>query len=258
MLHLNSNLYSHFQEQVVFCGDKPALVLADKTTISYADLERESARLARYLVDLGIEVGDRVSVQVTKSPQAVYLYLACLRAGFVFHPLNTGYKESELAYFLSNAEPAIVVCDERDHQVMARLCDKNKVNHLLTLNADGGGSLIENSKASVADFSVVDRADNDLAALLYSSGTTGVPKGIMLSHLNLRSNASCLVQAWGFSRDDVLLHALPIFHVHGLFVALGCVFLSGASMRWLQDFNIEQVMSDLPDCTVMMGVPTYY
>tara|TARA_B110000114_G_scaffold63803_1_gene67829 strand:+ start:2291 stop:3844 length:1554 start_codon:yes stop_codon:yes gene_type:complete len=258
MLHLNSNLYSHFQEQFAFCGDKPALVLADKTTISYADLERESARLARYLVDLGIEVGDRVSVQVAKSPQAVYLYLACLRAGFVFHPLNTGYKESELAYFLSNAEPAIVVCDERDHQVMARLCDKNKVNHLLTLNADGGGSLIENSKASVADFSVVDRADNDLAALLYSSGTTGVPKGIMLSHLNLRSNASCLVQAWGFSRDDVLLHALPIFHVHGLFVALGCVFLSGASMRWLQDFNIEQVMSDLLDCTVMMGVPTYY
>jgi len=258
MTKTNYNLYAHFQQQFERRGDKPALVLTGKPSISYADLERESARLARYLTDPGIKLGDRVSVQVAKSPEALYLYLACLRAGFVFHPLNTGYKETELDYFLSNAEPAIVICDELDEQLMAKLCRNNNVAHLLTLNADGGGSLVTNARTAAADFAVVDRKDDDLAALLYSSGTTGVPKGIMLSHLNLRSNAECLLEAWGFSSDDVLLHALPIFHVHGLFVALGCVFLSGASMHWLQDFNVDQVVDHLPNCTVMMGVPTYY
>ncbi len=258
MTRTNGNLYSHFQQQFVSCGDKPALVLADSSTISYTDLERESARFARCLADLGIQVGDRVSVQVAKSPQALYLYLACLRAGFVYHPLNTGYKETELDYFLTNAEPAVVVCDGRDQQLVSQLCHKNNVRHLLTLNADGNGSLSVHAQSCAADFAVVDRSDDDLAALLYSSGTTGVPKGIMLSHLNLRGNAECLVQAWGFTHNDVLLHALPIFHVHGLFVALGCVFLSGASMHWLKDFNLDQVTEHLPACSVMMGVPTYY
>ena len=254
----NNNLYAHFQQQFDHYTDKPALVLADQSSISYADLERESARLARYMTDLGIQVGDRISVQVTKSPEALSLYLACLRAGFVFHPLNTGYKEAELDYFLSNAEPAMVICDVADEQLMQKLCNKNKVPHLKTLNADGSGSLSDSAQQASADFPVVDRQDDDLAALLYSSGTTGVPKGIMLSHRNLRSNAECLVKAWGFSSDDVLLHALPIFHVHGLFVALGCVFLSGASMHWLKDFNADLVVDSLPSCTVMMGVPTYY
>ena len=254
----NSNLYAHFQQQFDRFNDKPALVLGDQSSINYAELEQESARLARYMSDLGIQVGDRVSVQVTKSPEALSLYLACLRAGFVFHPLNTGYKETELDYFLTNAEPAMVICDAADEQLMHKLCNKNQVSHLKTLNADGSGSLSDSAQQASADFGVVDRKDDDLAALLYSSGTTGVPKGIMLSHRNLRSNAECLVQAWGFTSDDVLLHALPIFHVHGLFVALGCVFLSGASMHWLKDFNADQVMDGLPSCTVMMGVPTYY
>ena len=257
-ISLNKNLYAYFQQQFTRHADKSALVLVDQSTISYADLERESARLACYLSDLGIKVGDRVSVQVSKSPQALYLYLACLRAGFVFHPLNTGYKEAELDYFLSNAEPAIVICDQQDKPLMAKLCSNNNIADLLTLNADGSGSLTANAQKAEAEFAVVAREDNDLAALLYSSGTTGVPKGIMLSHHNLRSNAECLVEAWGFTNDDVLLHALPIFHVHGLFVALGCVFLSGASMHWLKDFNAQQVIDNLPACTVMMGVPTYY
>lgn len=258
MTQTNGNLYHHFQKQFDRAGDKPALVLADKSSITYADLARESARLARYLTDLGIQIGDRVSVQVAKSPRALYLYLACLRAGFVFHPLNTGYKDAELDYFLSDAEPALMVCDGSDQQRMAALCQKHSVGHLLTLNADGSGSLPDGAEHAAAEFGVIERTDHDLAALLYSSGTTGVPKGIMLSHLNLRSNAECLVEAWGFSQDDVLLHALPIFHVHGLFVALGCAFLSGASMRWLKDFDVQQVLEQLPNCTVMMGVPTYY
>jgi malonyl-CoA/methylmalonyl-CoA synthetase len=258
MIQANDNLYQHFQRQFDGAGDKPALVLADKSSITYADLTSESARLARYLTDLGIQVGDRVSVQVAKSPSALYLYLACLRAGFVFHPLNTGYKDAELDYFLSDAEPALVVCENCDQQRMAMLCQKNSVGHLLTLNADGSGSISDGAEQTAAEFGVIERTDHDLAALLYSSGTTGVPKGIMLSHLNLRSNAECLVEAWGFSQDDVLLHALPIFHVHGLFVALGCAFLSGASMHWLTDFDVQQVLQQLPNCSVMMGVPTYY
>lgn len=254
----NHNLYSHYQKQFIKFKSKPALRLIDNKTIYYKDLEKKSAKIANYLRDLGVKIGDRVSVQVQKSPEALYLYLACLRAGFVYHPLNVGYKESELNYFFQNAEPSLVVCDESNLEMIKNLALKNKISKVLTLNSDSTGSLLEEAEKCAPTFDTVHKENDDLAALLYSSGTTGTPKGIMLTHLNLSSNAYCLKNVWGFTDKDVLLHALPIFHVHGLFVALGCVFLSGASTFWLNTFNQNEVLSALPKCTVMMGVPTYY
>lgn len=252
------NLFSQFQ--ACFPTDRSTVLLRTSAgkCYSYADAERESAQLANCLTGLGARVGDRVTVQVEKSPQALWLYLACLRAGLVYHPLNTAYQSSELAYFLGNAEPRVVVCTAGSLPVFTELAAGAGVEHLLTLEADGIGSLLEAAAGCAAQFdTVVSRAD-DLAALLYSSGTTGQPKGIMLSHANLAINGRTLAQLWGFNPDDVLLHALPIFHVHGLFVATSCVLFSGASMYWLEKFDAGEVLAALPECTVMMGVPTYY
>jgi malonyl-CoA/methylmalonyl-CoA synthetase len=254
----NHNIYARIQQQVARYPDTILLVTETGNSYSYADVDRISSQLAGLLSDRGLTVGDRVSVQVKKSPEALCLYLACLRGGFVFHPLNTGYQAAEMAYFLENADPKLVVCDNDKQTVLQPLVDRLGISTLLTLNADGSGTLLEQCRGRRADFAVVARAPNDLAALLYSSGTTGVPKGIMLSHHNLCSNAESLVQVWEFQPQDILLHALPIFHVHGLFVALHCVLFSGASMRWLAEFNVEQVIDALPQCTVFMGVPTYY
>ena len=254
----NHNLYSHYQKQFIKYKDKVALRLLNNETIKYSNLENKSAKIANYLVQVGVSVGDRVSVQVHKSPEALYLYLACLRAGFVYHPLNVGYKEHELDFFFQNAEPSLVVCDESNLEMIENLALKNKISKVLTLNSDSTGSLLEEAEKCASTFETVQKENDDLAALLYSSGTTGTPKGIMLTHLNLSSNAHCLKNVWGFTDEDTLLHALPIFHVHGLFVALGCVFLSGASTFWLNTFNQNEVLSALPKCTVMMGVPTYY
>ncbi len=254
----NSNVFAHFYQQFSQRFDSVALTTAEGHSMTFADLDRESARLSAFLQSLGCEGGARVSVQVEKSPQALCLYLACLRAGLVFHPLNTGYKSSELSYFLSNAEPSVVVCDSGDLAMMQSLCVENNVPHLLTLNGDGAGSLTEQAAGCEPDYGIAHKEADELASLLYSSGTTGVPKGIMLSHGNLLSNGQSLVKFWGVSDRDVLLHALPIFHVHGLFVALSCVFLSGASMRWLKGFDLQQALTELPRSTVMMGVPTYY
>ena len=252
------NLYTHFHRQFVEHADDELLCTEQDHSYRYGDIDRRSAQLARFLTDLGASPGDRISVQVEKSPESLCLYLACLRAGLVFHPLNMGYKSRELEYFLQNAEPVVVVCDSRNEGTIRPLADATGVKKLLTLNADGGGTLSENASESPADFETLPRDADDLAALLYSSGTTGMPKGIMLSHHNLLKNAEALVDAWGFSQSDRLLHALPIFHVHGLFVAIGCALLSGGSMRWLSVFDAKKVIRYLPECTVLMGVPTYY
>ncbi|MBX2847637.1 MAG: AMP-binding protein [Acidiferrobacterales bacterium] len=254
----NFNLFAHFEPNFKEHADKELLLTLDGQSFSYADIDHQSARLARCLSDLGVKIGDRISVQVSKSTAAFALYLACLRGGFVFHPLNTGYRSSELDYFFSNAQPTLIVCDQQSKELIDGLATKYDIPHVLTLNADGQGSLIEQAKLSSDSPVLVTRDKDDMAALLYSSGTTGVPKGIMLSHGNLLSNTESLIKAWGFSDQDRLLHALPIFHVHGLFVALGCVLMSGANMVWLDAFNPEDTIASLPSCSVMMGVPTFY
>lgn len=252
------NLFSHFYRQIQAHANEELLCTGDGTSYTYADAEEVSGKFARYLTELGALPGDRVSVQVEKSPECLFLYLACLRSGMVFHPLNPDYKKAELEYFLGDAEPVVVVCDPDNLEVISPIAASAGTKFILTLGADGNGSLVDNSENTTSDFLTVTRRPDELAALLYSSGTTGVPKGIMLTHANLLRNTESLVSAWGFTDSDRLLHALPVFHVHGLFVAIGCVMLSGASMRWLPGFDAKEVVRFLPECTVLMGVPTYY
>ncbi|RJL07790.1 malonate--CoA ligase [Paracoccus siganidrum] len=238
-------------------GDtRPVLIRPDGTQISYDGLYRLSGRLANMLAAQGVEPGDRVAVQAGKSPEAMALYLATVRAGAVFLPLNPAYTPAEIAYFIGDAEPALVVCDparagQRDDFMPSG-------TRLLTLGADGGGSLTEAAKGHPEEHRPCARKGRDLAAILYTSGTTGRSKGAMLSHDNLLSNARVLVDEWRFTPDDVLLHALPIFHTHGLFVASNVVMLSGGAMIWLAKFDLDEVIRLLPRATAMMGVPTFY
>ena len=254
----NFNVYHHFQPQFTAHVGDELLCTEHGDSYSYADIDRSSAQLASFLTGLGVPAGARISVQVAKSAQGLALYLACLRAGFVFHPLNSGYKAAELEYFMGNAEPAVFICDPDDEAQVRPLTEAARVAHLFTLDRHGQGSLPDAAGNASAEFATVPRRADDLAALLYSSGTTGIPKGVMLTHQNLLSNTRALVQAWEFTDRDRLLHALPVFHVHGLFVAIGCVLLSGASMRWLAAYSAHDAVRFLPECTVMMGVPTYY
>jgi malonyl-CoA/methylmalonyl-CoA synthetase len=251
------NLYDAYQ-QCFPDGGRPLLTTADETVYTYADAEHRSAQVANYLFSLGLVPGDRVSVQVEKSPEVLWLFLGVVRAGMVFHPLNTAYTDAEMDYFLSDAGTALLVCDPARAAGLARLCQVLGSVQLRTLAADGSGSLSEGWQALPGTFETVETRGESVASLVYSSGTTGKPKGIMLSHANLVANATTLATLWGFTERDCLLHALPVFHVHGLFVALGCVLMSGASLRWLPRFDAEQVIAQLPATTVMMGVPTYY
>jgi malonyl-CoA/methylmalonyl-CoA synthetase len=258
----NANLYAYYQQNFPADLDTQLLLTADGRSVTYSEADETSARVANALLQLGATPGDRVTVQVEKSAENLFLYLACLRAGLVYHPLNTAYKASELAYFLGNAEPSVVICASDAAATMESVLPGKGVKALLTLDADGSGSLMQQAAdASPVDSGEADVAQcrgSDMAALLYSSGTTGQPKGIMLSHDNLRHNAETLVDAWGFTASDRLLHALPIYHVHGLFIAVGCVLMSGASMVWHTGFNDKAAIAALPDCTAMMGVPTFY
>jgi len=237
---------------------KPFLILADGGTVTYGEMLGLSARLAGLLVLLGVKPGDRVAVQVDKSPETLMLYLACLRAGAVFLPLNTAYTLAEVEYFIGDAEPALVVCRPQDGAAMAALVARLGTGICRTLGAKGDGTLMVEAAGLPAEFTNVPRGADDLAAILYTSGTTGRSKGAMLSHRNLASNALVLVDYWRFTADDVLLHALPIFHTHGLFVATNIMLLAGGSMIFLARFDADQVLSLLPRATAMMGVPTFY
>ncbi len=220
---------------------------------SYADVVDLSARLANLLVSEGVEPGDRIAVQVAKSVQAIALYLATVRAGAVFLPLNSAYTRAEVDYFLEDAEPALFVCDSAREQEFAGIEAK-----IFTLDSDAGGSLMPDANAMAPRFDNVERGAQDLAAILYTSGTTGQSKGAMLSHDNLLSNALTLVDYWRFTADDVLLHALPIFHTHGLFVATNIIMICGGSMIFLPRFDVDTIIEQLPQATSMMGVPTFY
>ena len=258
LMHENPNLYARFRQVFEDRLQQTLLVTDTGEQYRYTDMESESARLAGLLAAAGAVPGDRVSVQVSKTPQALCLYLACLRGGFVFHPLNTGYRAGELEYFLADAEPAVVVCDSGKLDVLRPLVKQLSIPRLFTLDGDGSGTLAEQAREVSHYPAITHRDKHDMAALLYSSGTTGKPKGIVLTHNNLYASTRTLVRAWGFTANDVLLHALPLYHVHGLFVALGCVLSSGAAMRWLPAFDTGKVIDLLPECTTMMGVPTYY
>ncbi len=224
----------------------------------WSDIDALSARLAHVLVSFGVPAGSRVAVQVDKSPEALMLYLATLRAGLVYLPLNTAYHEAEVDYFLSDAEPAVVVCRTSALSWCEPLARKRGAARVLTLDEDGSGSLMDAAEAQPTTFDTVARTAQDLAAILYTSGTTGRSKGAMLTHGNLASNALTLRDYWGWRADDVLLHMLPIFHVHGLFVASHGAMLAGARMIWLPKLDVDQALQYLPRCTLMMGVPTYY
>jgi malonyl-CoA/methylmalonyl-CoA synthetase len=234
----------------------PFAVLDDGRRYTYADMVDASARFANVLVGLGVKPGDRVAVQVEKSFEALMLYLGTVRAGAIFLPLNSAYTPAEIEYFLGDAEPAVFVCDPAKAAALKPYADKAGAR-LETLGVSAG-TLFDKQASAATGFADIDRGPDDLAAILYTSGTTGRSKGAMLSHDNLASNALALVEYWRFSKDDVLLHALPIFHTHGLFVATNVVLFAGASMILLPKFDPDQVMKYLPQATSMMGVPTFY
>ncbi len=219
-------------------------------------MDAVSARYAHALTALDCVPGDRVAVHVEKSPDALALSLACLRAGLVYLPLNPTYQREELSYFIGDAEPKVFVCPSEKMALLQDIAPTSVAVH--TLDEDGNGTLTELAHQQAETFSTVARSPDDLAAILYTSGTTGRSKGAMLSHRNLAANGLTLVEHWGFRTDDVLLHMLPIFHVHGLFVATHCVLLSGASMHFTTKFDPKQALTLLPASTVFMGVPTYY
>ncbi|MCI3182087.1 malonyl-CoA synthase [Caulobacter sp. CCUG 60055] len=239
-------------------SDKPFIVSAGGRVLTYGGLDALSARQANVLVELGVAPGDRVAVQVEKSAEAIALYIACLRAGAVYLPLNTAYTLAELDYFIGDAEPRLVVCAPERAEGVAELAARHGAA-ALTLGVDGlTGSLATRAAKASAAFADVARGPGDLAAILYTSGTTGRSKGAMLTQRNLASNAVALRDAWRFTTDDVLLHALPIFHTHGLFVASNVVLAAGATMIFLPRLDPDQVFRFLPQATAMMGVPTFY
>ena len=251
------NLYARFAAHFP-AAPTPLLELPDGERWCYGEVEHESARLGRFLLDQGLRPGDRVSAQIEKSVHGMLLYLGCLRAGLVFHPLNPTYTAAELEFFLRDATPTAVILDPSRASEVSSLAHAAGARLCLTLDASGHGELWESSRTALADCPCAPVDERTLAALLYSSGTTGTPKGIGLTHRNLAVNAAALTQAWGFRADDVLLHALPIFHVHGLFIALGCVLMAGAHMLFLPKFDPVAVIAALPRATALMGVPTYY
>ena len=251
---MDANLHTLIASHAPAEGSAACIVVPGGPSIDYATLDAWSSRMAHVLVDAGCAPGDRVAVQCEKAWQVVALYLACLRAGLVYLPLNTAYQRDELAYFFDDAQPRVVVCSGERLGVVATLARGAAV---LTLDAKGG-ELVDRAADRPHCFATVPRAPDDLAAILYTSGTTGRAKGAMLTHRNLASNALALVAAWGFTRGDVLLHALPIYHIHGLFVALHCALLSGSKLLWLPRFDAREVLAHLPHATVMMGVPTFY
>ena len=254
----NANLYALLDAHFPADRSATSLETPDGSAWTYADVEAESARYANLMCERGVAPGDRVAVQVEKSPRALILYLACLRAGAVYLPLNPAYPERELDYFMGDAEPRLVVARPESVNGVARVCERHGIDEPLTLGAGDDGTLVEASRSMPERFDTAARKPGDLAALLYTSGTTGKPKGAMLTHDNLFSNAQVLHAAWGFRRGDVLLHMLPIFHTHGLFVACHTSLLNGSPMIFCPRFDAADACRLLPRATVFMGVPTFY
>jgi len=257
-MDVNSNLYGLLAARFRSSLDAVCLELEDGKCYTYADLESESARYANLLASLGLERGDRVAAQIDKTPQTVFLYLGCLRAGFVYLPLNTAYRQGEVEFFLGDAEPKVAVGRPEAGPWFGEATRKAGVPHVFVLDAQGGGSLAAAAAVQPATFTTAASEATDLASIIYTSGTTGRSKGAMVTHGNLASNALALHGYWGFRPGDALVHALPLFHVHGLFVALHTALLNASRIFFLSKFDALQVMRHLPQATVFMGVPTYY
>lgn len=252
------NLYANFQSAFDHARTQIAIQTDEGQTWTFDDIDAQSARMANWLADLGLAHGDRVMVQVEKSVPALLFYLACLRCGLVYVPLNTAYQASELAYFMENAEPGLFVGSPDKRADLEALTQKIGVKHLHTLGADGSGSLLPALERYPSTQAVANVSADDLAAILYTSGTTGRSKGAQLTHKNLLSNAQTLHALWGWEPGDVLIHALPIFHVHGLFVAMHCALLNASKTLWMGKFNPSQTLDWMKEGTVFMGVPTLY
>lgn len=252
-----ANLYTAF---VARCAnpDKTFIKTQDGRRIRYREAFDLAGQIANVLKGNGVKPLDRVAVQVEKSAEALILYLACLRVGAIYLPLNTAYTLSELDYFIGDAEPRVVVCRSASHEAIQSLMARLPGSSVLTLGAQGDGSLMEAARTASTKIDAAPCGPDDVAAILYTSGTTGRSKGAMLTHRNLHSNAATLADAWCFTADDVLLHALPLFHTHGLFVATNIVLMAGASMILLPKFDPVAIREKLPQATVMMGVPTFY
>ena len=235
----------------------PFLRLLDGQVISHQEFLAMTAQIANATTQLGLKPGDRLAAQVEKSPKALTLYAACIQAGLVFLPLNTAYTIDELSYFIEDSGASLIVCDENSAENLSGLASSLAIQ-VETLNADGRGTIIDIAEVMPASFTTVARAGDDLAALLYTSGTTGRSKGTMLTQNNLLSNVQSLVKEWRFTEEDVLLHALPIFHTHGLFVAANIVLATGCSMIFMPKFDLDHILEQIADATTMMGIPTFY
>ena len=238
-------------------NDAPFLYLLDGQIITYREFLAKTGRIANTFVEIGLKPGDCVAIQVEKSPEMLNVYAACAQAGLVFLPINPSYTVDEAAYFIEDSKARLIICDEKNKKGLSILAKRLSVN-IETLNSNSTGSIIDKSNFSQENFKSEERTQDDLAALLYTSGTTGKPKGAMLTQANLLSNGKALVDAWEFAKDDVLLHALPLFHTHGLFVATNVMLSAGGSMIFLPKFNLDDVIENLLRSTTMMGVPTFY
>lgn len=255
------NVFVPIQSNLSQQAEQTVLTIPGVAKLSGIDLDSQSAILAVVLHDLGVEPGDRVSVQIEKGQMNVVLYLAVLRAGAVYLPLNSAYTNAEIEYFLTDAEPKVHVCSRDRAEHAEALKDSLAELEVLTLDNESGSLsdlFVEAKLAGKALEKITPRAADDLAAIIYTSGTTGRPKGAMITHNNLVSNAEMLTQAWAYSANDTLLHALPLFHVHGLFVALNLALINGGPIIMLPKFDLDGVLSVMREATVMMGVPTYY
>ncbi|MBR1276178.1 malonyl-CoA synthase [Bradyrhizobium sp. AUGA SZCCT0283] len=253
---MNWNLY----DRLLASAEADQSICIEKdggATLTYADLAATSARFAGFLAKIGVGPGHRVAAKVEKSVEAVALYLATLRSGAVYLPLNTAYTPTETEYFIRDAQPTLIVCDPREEADL-RVITAKAGGRVETLSEQGKGSLVDAAASLPAGFDTVPRAKDDLAAILYTSGTTGRSKGAMLTHGNLVSNALTLVEQWRFSHQDVLIHALPIYHIHGLFVAGNVTFAARSRILFMQKFDADRILAAMERATVLMGVPTFY
>ena len=254
----DNHLAHRLRRASVGSEERPFLIRADGSALSYGEFFTNAERMARVLIDTGLKPGDRVAVQAPKTEAMLELYVGAVLSGVIFLPLNTAYTGAEIDYFLQDAEPGLLICDPTRSDDLASIARAAGVAHVITLGPDEGGTLTAARDRAEPLERPVPRGDDDLAAILYTSGTTGRSKGAMLTHRALASNSETLRDLWRFTENDVLIHALPIFHTHGLFVATNISLMAGSACRFLPGFDADAILRAMPESTALMGVPTFY